>query len=118
MLVSLVNRLRGVDCSIVVGTTTDVGRRPQRYMAGTGREFKKKRLGRERRRGEGRGGGRGRWGKSKREGRGCGEGSGKIRERGDERLVHRFRNNVPSLRKSLGMSVSSLIWSDMVAWVG
>jgi hypothetical protein len=37
--------------------------------------------------------------------------------RGFVRFVHLFRNCVPSLKKSLGMSRNSWIWSDMVAIV-
>jgi hypothetical protein len=33
------------------------------------------------------------------------------------RFVHLFKNCVPSLKKSLGMSRNSWIWSDMVAVV-
>ena len=40
---------------------------------------------------------------------------GKAKGKGDGRFVHRFRKRVPSRRKSLGMSVSSLICSDMVS---
>jgi len=37
--------------------------------------------------------------------------------RGFVRFVHLFKNCVPSLKKSLGMSRNSCIWSDMVAIV-
>lgn len=33
---------------------------------------------------------------------------------GDVRLVHLFKNCVPSLMKSLGISARSLSWSDIV----
>jgi hypothetical protein len=38
-------------------------------------------------------------------------------KRGFVRFVHLFRNCVPSLKKSLGMSRNSWIWSDIVATV-